>query len=64
MRFLIPVAVFVGLSAPAAAGEISPHRGLYEVTTDGPAQNIDDAIGLLSVEISRSCEQWTYNQRF
>ncbi len=64
VRFIILVAVFIGLSAPAAAGEISPHRALYEVTMDGPAQNIDDAVGLLSVEISRSCEQWTYNQRF
>jgi hypothetical protein len=63
-RFLVLVAIIVGLSAPAAAGEIAPHRALYEVTMVGPAQNIDDAVGLLSVEISQSCEQWTYSQRF
>lgn len=64
MRFLILVAVFVGLSFPAAGGEIAPHRALYEVTMVGPAQDIDDAVGLLSVEISRSCELWRYSQRF
>ena len=31
---------------------------------EGPSQNIDDALGLLLVEIPRSCEQWTYSQRF
>jgi hypothetical protein len=64
VRFLILVLVFVGVSAPAAAGEIAPHRALYEGTMVGPAQNINDAVGLLSVEISRSCEQWSYDQRF
>jgi hypothetical protein len=52
------------LAAPAGAGEIAPHRALYQVTLEGPAQNIDDAFGLLSVEITKSCEQWTYSQRF
>jgi hypothetical protein len=63
-RFLVLAAVIFGLSAPAAAGEIAAHRALYQVTMVGPAQNIDDAVGLLSVEISRSCDQWTYSQRF
>jgi hypothetical protein len=61
VRFLVLAAIIFGLSAPAGAGEIAPHRALYEVTMVGPAQNIDDAVGLLSVEISRSCEQWTYS---
>jgi len=63
-RFLVLAAVCFGLSGSVAAGEIAPHRALYEVTMVGPAQNIDDAVGLLSVEISRSCDQWTYSQRF
>lgn len=53
-----------GLAQPVAAQEIAPHRAIYEVTLAEATASVDDVQGLLSVELSRSCDQWTYSQRF
>lgn len=43
---------------------IVPHRALYSVSLAGQATNVDDARGLLSIELERGCERWNYSQRF
>lgn len=64
LRALLLGVCAYGLAPPAAAQEIAPHRAIYEVKLAEASSSVDDVEGLLSVEISRSCDQWAYSQRF
>lgn len=56
-----------GPAKPVEAGELTPHRAIYDITLDGTrsAASVTDMTGRMVYELTGSaCEGWTQNMRF
>ena len=65
-RLAAPFAILAGLTAPAAAWEIAPHRAIYELDMASArmGSQVSDVGGQMLFLWEDSCDGWTVEQRY